>query len=56
MGLIECVGCSLTSGHQERPGHTPYTRGDHGTCGGAAGLVVPGPPSRCLLLGACEKL
>lgn len=29
--VINSVCYSLTSGHQERPGHTPYTHGAHVT-------------------------
>lgn len=53
--VFECVSYSLTSGHQGRPGHTPYTRVDHGTCGGVASLEVPGPSGHCPLLDTPEK-
>lgn len=41
--IIQVVGyfCSLhTSGHQGRPGHTPYTHVGHETYEGAANLEV----------------
>ena len=51
--VFERIDCSLTSGHQGRPGRTPYTPADHG--GGVAGLEVPGPSGHCHLLDTSEK-
>lgn len=53
--VTECDGYLLTSGHQGRPGHTPYTRVDHGTCGGLPSLELPGPLGHCPPLDASEK-
>lgn len=46
---------SLTSGRRGTPGRTPYTRGDRGTCGGVAGLGLPGPSGHRPLLDTRER-
>lgn len=48
--VTKSARCTLTSGRQGRPGHTPYTHVDHGTYGGVASLEVLGPSGHCPLL------